>query len=277
MSVETLTISGTVYTLAELEALTGVDALEPPYDVAELQRLVTEANRDSSNALSELIVATLLLALFAGAQQRGIAYSARDAQYYRGTTQLGTTDLQRRVMAEQAQNAARMQRLTDRMVAGDVSLEQWQRDLGRDIVRSHTRMAQAGAGTAGRLTPEHLERLRRQIQGDLDGLAKLAQGIADGEISERMARYRAGRYGYSAGASFWDAENQSKSDGRWMAMRRLQPGADHCSRCPDYDSGGQWIPASEVVPRGVDCPCRSACLCSVIYRAVNLSDRLPMG
>jgi hypothetical protein len=273
---ETLTISGTVYTLAELEALLGVDALEPPYDTAELQQLITEANQDSNNALGELLAALLLLALLPGTPRQGIIYSARDAQYYRGTTPLNTTDLQRRVMAEQAQNAARMQRLTDRMVAGDVSLEQWQRDLGRDIVRSHTRMAQAGAGTAGRLTPEHLERLRRQIGGDLDGLAKLAQGIADGEISERMARYRAGRYGYSAGASFWDAENQSKSDGRWMAMRRLDPSALHCPSCPGLASNG-WVPAGDVTPVGVDCECRGRCRCRIEYRLVNLSDRLPIG
>ena len=65
--VETLTINGTAYTLAELEALVGVDALEPPYDTEELQRLIDEANQESSNALEELMVAALLLALLPNA------------------------------------------------------------------------------------------------------------------------------------------------------------------------------------------------------------------
>jgi hypothetical protein len=142
-------------------------------------------------------------------------------------------------------------------------------------VRSHFRMAQAGAGTAGQLTPEHLERLRRQIVADLDGLANLAQGIADGEISEKMARYRAGRYGYSAGASFFDAQHQSHLDGRWMARRMLDPAADHCPDCPGL-ARPDWIPAAEVTPVGVDCRCRGRCRCRVEYRMATLGDRLPM-
>lgn len=272
--VETLTINGTAYPLAELEALVGTDALEPPYDTAELQTLIDEANRESSNALEELLVATLLLALIPNFTPRGLAYSARDGRYYQGRSPLTTTDLQRRVLIEQAQNQARMQRLTDRMVAGDVSLEQWQRAMGRDIVRSHFRMAQSGAGTAGQLTPDHLERLRRQIVADLDGLANLAQGIADGEISEKMARYRAGRYGYSAGASFFDAQHQSHLDGRWMARRMLDPAADHCPDCPGL-ARPDWIPAAEVTPVGVACRCRGRCRCRVEYR-MALSDRLPV-
>ena len=273
--VETLTINGTAYPLAELEALIGADALEPPYDTDELQTLIDEANRESSNALEELLVAALLLALIPNFTPGGLAYIARDGRYYQGRSPLTTTDLQLRVLTEQAQNQARMQRLTDRMVAGDVSLEQWQRAMGRDIVRSHFRMAQAGAGTAGQLTPEHLERLRRQIVADLDGLANLAQGIADGEISEKMARYRAGRYGYSAGASFFDAQHQSHLDGRWMARRMLDPAADHCPDCPGL-ARPDWIPAAEVTPVGVDCRCRGRCRCRVEYRMATLSDRLPV-
>jgi hypothetical protein len=273
--VKTITVEGRTYTVEELEALLGIDTLEPPYDTAELQRLVNEANQDDG-PLSELLLAALLLALATGLTGGDrLVYATRQQQYYQGTRALTQVDLQRRVSAESMRNAARMQRRTQQLIDGGLSLDQWQRDMARDIVRSQFRMAQAGAGTAGNLTPAHLESLRSRIRGELAGLNALADDLANGRISEKMATYRAGRRGSAAGAAFWEAQHVSHSDGRWEAMRRLQPGADHCSRCPEYSTNGEWRPAESVVAKGVDCPCGGNCLCMVIYRTVTLSDRLP--
>lgn len=62
MAIETITIDGRVYTPEELAALLGLDALEPPYDSAELQRLVNEAN-SQNNALVQLLTAAVVLAV----------------------------------------------------------------------------------------------------------------------------------------------------------------------------------------------------------------------
>jgi hypothetical protein len=274
--VETITIDGTAYTVAELEALLGIERLEPPYDTAELQRLLNDANQDSSSPMAELLAALVLLALVPAMPRGRIAYITQQQQYYQGTRPLTQPNLNRRIFAETQQNATRHRRRTQDLIDGRISLEQWQRQSGADIVRSQFRMAQGGAGTAQRLTPQHLEALRQRIAGELGSLAGVADALRAGEMSPKMALYRAGRWGTNAGAAFWEAQHVTHSDGRWLARRVLDPSALHCPSCPNHSTGGQWIPAEQVVPVGSDCECRGRCRCSVEYRPVTLSDRLPL-
>jgi hypothetical protein len=274
MAVETLAIEGTAYTLAELEAMLG--PLEPPYNIEELQRLVSESQEDSSEALAALLAALLAVAATSRAQPRRIVYSVRDRAYYQGGRQLTEGQLRGRIFAEQQRNAMRYRRRTQDLIEGRIGFDQWQDEMIRDLRNSHFRMAQAGAGGAPRLTPEHLRRLRNNLRQELEYFQQFADDLADGRISEKMALFRAGRYGYSSGSSYYDAEQANHGDG-WLARRRLDPLADHCPDCPGLATGG-WVPASEVVPVGMQCVCRGNCRCTVEYkqaRFVNLSDRLP--
>jgi hypothetical protein len=273
--VKNITVEGRVYTVEELEALLDIDTLEPPYDTAELQRLVNEANQDDG-PISELLLAALLLALATGLTGGDrLVYATRQQQYYQGTRVLTQVDLQRRVSAESMRNAARMQRRTQQLIDGGMSLDQWQRDMARDIVRSQFRMAQAGAGTAGNLTPAHLEALRSRIRGEMAGLNALADDLANGRISKKMATYRVGRRGTASGAAFWESQHVSRSDGRWEARRMLGGNSNHCPDCPGLQVL-DWAPIDAITPVGSDCRCGGRCKCRVEYRQVRLSDRLPI-
>lgn len=272
--VETISIEGRAYTLDELEALLGVERIEEPYSTTELQALINEANTESSNALAELLVALVVLALLPRPPAR-ITYSVRDRSYYQGAKPLTQPQLTSTVFAEAQQNATRYQRRTQLMLGGRLSLEQWQQQMGRDIVRSHIRMAQGGAGTAQQLTPAHIRALRQRVRDELGALAGFAEQLRAGEVSERMALYRAGRYGQNAGAAFWEAQMLSHSDGRWLARRTLDPTARHCKECPGYEQR-EWVPVDQVVPVGTACSCRGFCRCICTYKLAALSDRLPV-
>ena len=276
MAVETITIDGTPYTIEELESLLG--PLEPPYDLEELQQLIEESQNDSSEALAALLAALAVIALSRRAPSRRIIYSIRDKIYFRNGQRLTDSQIKEIIFAEQQRNAMRFRRRTQSLIDGNISFEQWQDDMARDLIRSHFRMGQAGAGGASQLTPNHLQRIRNNIREELDYFQKFSDDLANGRLSEKMALYRAGRYGQSSGSSYYTAE-QLRYDNGWLAWRRLDPSADHCPDCPGHATNG-WVPIGDVVPVGTQCQCRGNCRCNVQYRRrrdVNLSDMLSVG
>lgn len=275
MAVETITIEGTTYSIAEFEAMLG--PLEPPYDVEELQQLIEESQSDSSEALAALLAALVVIALSRRNRSQRIVYSIRDEAYFRNGRRLTEGQIRDIVFAEQQRNAMRFRRRTQRLIDGDIRFDQWQDDMTRDLIRSHFRMGQAGAGGASRLTPNHLQRIRDNIRDEFENFRRFADDLANGRLSEKMALHRAGRYGQGSGSSYYNAE-QLRYDEGWLAWRRLDPVADHCPDCPGHATNG-WVPASTVVPVGMQCRCRGNCRCSVQYRRrrnVNLSDVLPI-
>jgi len=270
--VDQVVVKGRPLTEDEIQAAAELYKLEPPYDLAQLQALINEANQESSGELEQLLLALLVLALLPSPR---MIYSVQDARYFARQRPLSQVDLQRRLFAEGQQNATRMQRRTQRLLDERLSLADWERQMARDILRSNLRAAQAGAGTAGRLTPAHIEKLRAKVSAELEALRRLADDLSAGRISPKMALYRAGRYGRNATQAFWEAQHQTYSDGRWMARRFLDPTAEHCRQCPGY-AQPNWLPVDQVVPKGAQCDCRGNCRCRVEYRPATLSDRLPI-
>jgi hypothetical protein len=271
MAVEPLIIEGTAYTIDELEAILG--PLEPPYDIEELQRLVSESQEDSSEALAALLAALLAVAVTPRLQPRQIVYSVRDRAYYQGGRPLTEGQLRRRIFAEQQRNSMRYRRRTQELIDGRISFDQWQDEMTRDLIRSHFRMAQAGAGGAPRLTPDHLRRLRNGLREEFRHFRKFADDLANGRLSEKMALHRAGRYGAGSGKAYSQSEQASHPANEWVARRQLTY-PPHCPDCPNYETEG-WVPADKVVPVASRCVCTTWCKCVVFYRRrqdVNPAD-----
>lgn len=268
-------VVGDLYTQAELEELAGVPLFEPPYDVPAVQQTVATANQDASRPMRDLLFAALVLALLP--RQRGMTYSVQDERYFQDGRGLGNGDMQSRVFAEAQYNATRLERLMADVVSGGLPLGRFQEIAAGDLLRAHLRMAQGGAGTAGRLTPAHLQALRDRVVGSLDSLNRLGGAMARGEISDKMALWQARRLGQGTAASFWEGRHVSHSGDRWLARRDLDPASEHCPDCVGHSTGGRWLPAEDVVPVGVACVCKGFCRCQVEYRIVSLSDRLPLG
>lgn len=283
---DTIGIDGTTYSLDELVALVGADALEPPINTEAIQEAIREANwRD--DALSRFLAATVLLGALSAIPRGDRIYYRRDlGQYTQRGRAITQPEIERAIGQERSNARARMERYTESMIAGRITLADWQQVMARDIYHSHLRMAQAGAGTAQGLTPRHMTALYQRLTGmpyegglgvgELQALERFAQQIRAGELSEAMILARARRYGENIGASYYEAEWTSRVvEGGWEAIRRLT-GFNHCPECPEYQVL-EWTPVENVVPPGVACSCRANCQCTWVLRrrgSEALSDRL---
>lgn len=286
--VETLTISGTTYTLAELEALLGVD-LEPPLSpeqVTALTARLDRVNRERS-PLTELLVAAVLLALLPLRNRNtGTAYVIREAAYYRGNAKLSDQQVRRLITQHQARTGVLIDQWTEDLIVRRMSLGQWGRLMGDLIVDDHLRMAQIGAGTRAGISNRTMENLYRRLvagmggesgMSELDALARLMRQIDAGEISEAQLRARARAYGGNTRVSYEEARHaRLTGSGQWEGIRRLDPNTNHCRDCPGHQRL-DWVPIDQIVAPGVDCQCRGRCRCACVYRPVSLSDRLPIG
>lgn len=286
---ETIRINGRDYTLDELEEIVGVDALQDPIDTEELQRQISEANRQPS-ILTPLLLAAVFLAGSAIVQGDRLSYRLETAQYIRASGDpVPPWQIEQWINEERRQASARMERRSRLLLNGRISLEVWQRNQAQDIYYSHLRMVQAGAGTAAEIRPRHLQRLYERLHGmphegglgvgEMQALGRFARQIRAGELSEAMILARSRRYGENVGASYYEADHVSRvADGTWEGFRRLDPAADHCPECPAYATAG-WVPADQIVAKGERCSCRAACRCNVAWRRVGdgvslLGDRL---
>lgn len=292
MAVEPLAINGTVLTAEELAELAEITGVEPPYDeedIAALSATLDRINREN-HPLSDLIAAFTALTL-AAILLRGldaIGFIPVQQQYYRGRRRITEGEIARRIARYQARSEGLVNRWTDDLINGRISLTEWQRRVSDRVIRDHINMVQLGAGGRRNISARHLQNLNNRLRRgmgrgglgtpELEALERFARQIKNGELSEAQIRNRARRYARNTRASYEESRHTSLTQqGGWLAMRQLDPAAQHCRECPDYETRGQFLPASEVVPVGVACSCRANCRCTVVYRKVNLSDGLPIG
>lgn len=167
---------------------------------------------------------------------------------------------------EKQATQARMSGLTRRLASGSLSVSEWQMQMGQSLKNSHIRLAALSAGGRSQITQRHLGVVGGRLRGEYARIANFAQEMKAGQISVAQAIARSKLYAQSALQTFHAGEKISREqEGKTMAMRSLDPGADHCRQCPGHATGG-FVPLSQIVAIGTDCDCRGNCRCSIIYR-----------
>jgi hypothetical protein len=286
MAVETITIAGQPFTLDELSAIVGYP-VEPPLtnaDIEQMQQAISDAE-DSQSPLATLIGAVAILSLAALLSRRrpGVAYLVPQQRYIQGRTPLPDSRIEALIARERQRVARRTTKHATDVINGRISLREYQRRMARDITRGSIRMMQAGAGGRRRVTRRHLDELQQQLWGEGPGRGSLrrlqrhVERIANGELTPGQILDRSRRYGSNIDGAFYGAEHINRSGEGWEARRTLDPTANHCPQCPAYQQI-DWVPASQVVPKGVACSCGGNCRCQIFYRksGVTLSDSLPI-
>ncbi|MEM6432395.1 MAG: hypothetical protein AAF773_00840 [Cyanobacteria bacterium P01_D01_bin.115] len=270
--------------LAELAAALDIPTQDVDWNssaaIAQLEAAI-EAARGEPGALSRLletgISATLALAFASGP---GIRYVINQQRYLQGRTPVPDERIERWRRQESAQASRESFRLGQQYLRGDITLQQFERRLGRIVVNRTLRSARAGAG--GSLNDRHRSGVRDLLYGDGPGEGSLRRipdfmrAISAGEVSDAQFLQRSRLYGANTHQAYALAEHINRAaSGAWEARRTLGANQNHCPDCPALISRG-WQPANEVTPRGIDCRCQANCLCQVTYRRVSLSDRLPI-
>lgn len=280
--VDTITIDGSVLSLDELIDEYGL-AIEPPYsdaDLAAITEAIDEANAEA-NALEVLLSAVVILALLPRSRPSGVAFVDRRLQYVEDGRAISETRIRLRIRRQQQRSSQQLERISQDLIDGQISPEQWQRRMARHIVNDHIRMMQVGAGTRSRVNQRHIAELQKRLWNDeyggaLGSLDRLSRQLQNGEISEKMLLYRSRMLGLNTRATYEGARQANFRNGEWLGRRFLDPSAQHCPDCPAHQRT-EWVAASEIVPVGAQCRCGGRCRCRTEFRRVNLSDALPVA
>ena len=161
--------------------------------------------------------------------------------------------------------------------SGEIDLQQLQARMAVAIKQAHLQAAGLAAGGMNRLTPVHYRDVNQRLEEEfVIFLLAFGDQIEREFFSNERLIARTQAYARSVARSFSGAEKITRiQDGANEALRMLDPNAKHCEACPEYDTQGKWVPATEIVPVGERCPCGGNCKCTVFYRfnPNALSDR----
>ena len=155
--------------------------------------------------------------------------------------------------------------------SGRIDLEEFQVRMAERIKLGSIQAASLGSGGAAMLNRIITTPLEQRLRNRHGHLRNFAQDIIDGKIDPKSPKFlnRVGQYSEVYRSAFFDAEKRVRaSTGFNYARRSLDPGSQHCIECILYDTGGKFLPISEVVPPGTLCSCHGRCRCFITYRQI---------
>jgi hypothetical protein len=174
------------------------------------------------------------------------------------------------ISREIARVGTRLQGITRAMAEGRITIEEWERRFIEILKESHLQMAAFGAGGRDQLDAQHYGYVGLQLKKEYDALEGFIAALMAGTLTLAAALRRANMYAESIRISFNRSDWLTHDRDGFEGARSLSV-ALHCRQCPDYDTGGRFLPADQLVPIGVDCDCQRNCKCFITWRKRGLS------
>lgn len=196
------------------------------------------------------------------------SYSASQMRYRNVATGRYVPDADIRNAVEQvAQRASdAMARLTERLHAGDLSVDAWRGEMAAQIKLAHLSIGMVGHGGRAAMDPSKFGYLGSVIKGEYAYLNTFADAIANGTArSDRQIVARARLYAETARLTFEHVRDRDAMVAGLDQERNVMGGAEHCAECPSLSALG-WVPAGTLPPVGAR-SCRMRCRCSIARRA----------
>lgn len=165
--------------------------------------------------------------------------------------------------------AERMNSVTQQLIAGDVSLAEWQGVMMEQIKVSHVAAAASSRGGWAQMSQADWGAAGRMIRDQYDYLRNFANEIASGKQAlDGRALVRADLYGDAARGTFEQMRRRYEQQQNGMEEeRRVLGEADHCPGCLDQAALG-WQPIGELDPIGAE-ECITRCHCTFFYRRMG--------
>jgi hypothetical protein len=158
-----------------------------------------------------------------------------------------------------------LQDFTKRLIAGDITIDQWQGSVREALKPAHLQAAMIGAGGKQSLSQSDYGRIGQRLRIEYAYLQNFASDLLGKRVSAPMALARIGLYAESVRGSYWEGTTIRREKEGYSLMRRiLDPQAQHCSDCVGYAARGIVSIGSLPMP-GQRCECRSRCKCLVEY------------
>jgi hypothetical protein len=173
------------------------------------------------------------------------------------------SDTLRRWINETVDGASRRtERLADLLNARRITDRAFQMGMRSEIMLGEGAMAAAAYGGVEAMTPTIFSRVGRFVGKQLGYFMRFATQLISGKVTPAEAVNRAGMYQQSLYASYSNHTVLRESDGGRQFVRRvLDPGAEHCTDCPEL--AGVY-PIEQVPPIGAS-QCGSRCRCEIVF------------
>ena len=172
-------------------------------------------------------------------------------------------DTLRRWINETVDGASRRtERLAELLNARTMTNQAFQVAMASEIRVGERAMAAAAYGGLAAMTESRWARVGRFVGKQLGYLMRFATELISGQVTPAQAVNRAGMYQESLYASYSNHTVLRESDsGRQYVRRVLDPGAEHCTDCPEL--AGVY-PIEQVPPIGAS-QCGSRCRCQIVF------------
>lgn len=211
-------------------------------------------------------VADVLISRIIAELASGIVFDERAGRYRDLAT--GRFIAERRVLAL-AESAIenlyspRIEKITDKLIGGDLTLDQWRDRMASEIRDSSRTSIMIGRGGNGAMTFSDWGRLGGRLRAQYRWLDQFAQDIKDGKLSAAQIRARAQMYMQSARTLYYDGRMAAAADAGYTEEMRVLGAAEHCDDCPPL--AGYWSPIGSLPAIG-QTQCMTNCKCTMRYR-----------
>lgn len=158
-----------------------------------------------------------------------------------------------------------MEAISRRLVAGEISLAQWQTEMM--VLSKNANLAGVALDRGGwyAMGPEDFGRAGRKIRDEYAFLNNFAAEIEAGtQRLDGSLHRRARLYGEQGRVSYYDSARAAAIKDGFEEERSVITPSESCEECISEDSAG-WRPIGKVIPIG-NRTCLSNCNCFMRYR-----------
>ena len=202
-------------------------------------------------------------------------FNSKTGRYHdkSNNTFVSRTEILRHVDRENEKSKIRMQGLARRLTARNITLPEFQTLAIEELKRSHIRMTLLGSGGKASTSKASYGATGNRLKEEYNYLNNFVSAISNGELTAERIIWRSGLYGNSSAAAFYKAEQisrfENKGNKRLVAMRSLDPNAQHCQDCISLSTYGEYLSVEQVVLPTRQCVCRSRCRCQIKYKLIS--------
>lgn len=161
-------------------------------------------------------------------------------------------------VAHSDQMAGRVKGLTRKMLDGDLTVDEWERQVLDDVKEVMVQRYRLGKG--GDLDASDRGKLGSQLRFNYDKFWTFRQKVIEGELSEAQIFARAQLYVNKANWAYAAGRTQAHKNAGYIWEQRIKPATESCMECIVYNLMG-WQPIGSLPERTEQCTCQANCKC----------------
>lgn len=163
--------------------------------------------------------------------------------------------------------SAQMALLSERLVAGEISLASWQLGMQGLIRAGHVATGVIGHGGAARMNAQRWGRIGPIVRQEYGYLAGFAQAVANGKQPMTPGLVaRAALYGQATRVTFENLRREDQRNRGFLYERNVLSVGENCRQCRQLSAQG-WVPIGTTPPVGTR-TCRANDRCRIVFSKV---------